>query len=278
MKILFDVLPICRKERYWTSCVLPLIICRDRFMHLRYFLELAGIPDRFIKNSYNNAEILFYTECNLKESALDWEETEAISNTTPDIVILLNIDEDKYLMFVEAKMYTLPCKEGIRRQLDEQREIADVILEKNDIARDNFRHMALFLGHCEGFIPGYNEVVCYWDQIVDKYAFFGGDYFYEILKYGAKSKHLMSEDTQSSGKNSTSKLSYEDIEKELEYLGKDFYVGRDMGINTLKSDIDTGEYEKRKYEVNTELDPAADPPPNQNWFTAEEFINMVKQK
>ncbi|MDH5680330.1 MAG: hypothetical protein OEZ36_01990 [Spirochaetota bacterium] len=62
MSDLFEKLPLCRKERYYTSCVLPQIICGNGFGRLRVFQEKLDVPVEFIRDPYTPENLSFYTE------------------------------------------------------------------------------------------------------------------------------------------------------------------------------------------------------------------------
>lgn len=103
---MFDNLPLCRKEKYFTSCVLPQILCGDRLERLHVFLEYLNVPNEFTRDSYDSDNLRFYTEYSLKESA-NWKEASDIeSKDTPDLILLLKSKRTNalFLLVIEAKM------------------------------------------------------------------------------------------------------------------------------------------------------------------------------
>ena len=220
MNDMINSLPLNRKERYWTSCVFPNIVCGGRFNRLSIFLKMAGVPDKFIKTEYSNSDICFYTEYSLKESALDWREVWHIKRDTPDIVILLRAAcGEKFLVVVEAKMYDYVTASDLAAQMRRQMPVINTIMERNAMPPENFAHVGLILSPTaefeagllaeltgaprgEGRAPDYEEGLrpagCNplrvrligWKDILDAYRECEGDYFYEMLKVACANPQL----------------------------------------------------------------------------------------
>jgi len=68
-----NILPLNRKERFYTGTVLPAIICYDNFRYLNRFFKLIRGYNRelsiFPNSDKNN--ILFQTEYSFKESVYE---------------------------------------------------------------------------------------------------------------------------------------------------------------------------------------------------------------
>lgn len=206
MNDMINSLPLNRKERYWTSCVFPNIVCGDRFRRLASFLKLAGVPNKFIKSEYSNSEICFYTEYSLKESALDWREVWQIRRDTPDIVILLRAGGgEKFLVVVEAKMYDFVNPSDLAGQMRRQMPVISTIMDRNAMPPENYAHLGLVLA-CAGefearFLDGFKGAcgegcdparvrLIGWKDVIGAYRELDGDYFYEMLKIACANPQL----------------------------------------------------------------------------------------
>lgn len=275
-----SMLPLNRKEKYWTSCVLPAIICgENKFSDLKEFLKLIKVPEKFLKESYESEEIDFYTEYCLRDSAINWDETRNLSGETPDLVVILRNESELALIFVEAKMYDKVTYKKIRIQLNKQKNIANVIMKKLEISEENFIHVALFLEEPLGFKPFKNEIVINWKQICQVYQMKSNNYFYRQLDTACKRIDLMSKGAESYGENCTQKLNYKKIVDLYKKKGN-FYVGRNGNIDQVENDCLSGKIKTYKYEINTKLNPSSDKAPGltgKNWFRATEFIKLLKK-
>jgi hypothetical protein len=195
MNDMINALPLNRKERYWTSCVFPNIVCGEKFSRLAKLLNLIGVPAKFIKSEYSNSEILFYTEYSLKESALGWDEIRPLRRDTPDIVILLKADDgDKFLVVIEAKMFDFVVAGDIKNQIARQKPVINAIAAHNKMSVGSHVHAALVYSKTPEIInaiAGPCEKVISWKDIVDFYEELAGNYFYEILKVAAANPQLI---------------------------------------------------------------------------------------
>jgi len=198
MNGLINALPLNRKEVYWTSCVLPQIICGDEFERLHIFLKAAGVPERFIKERYANGEIMFLTEYSLKESALEWPEVFRFGGYTPDLVIMLSAAGEKHLIFIEAKMFDFVMSDALLKQLENQKGVAEMIMTKNDISRANFTHIALLYSEPSApfafgkkFGGNSGEKMILWPEILKLYGALKGKYFYEMLRVACDNGQLV---------------------------------------------------------------------------------------
>ncbi len=198
MNGLINALPLNRKEVYWTSCVLPQIICGDEFESLHIFLKAAGVPERFIKDRYAKGEIMFLTEYSLKESALEWPEVYRFGGYTPDLVIMLSVAGEKHLIFIEAKMFDFVMSDALLKQLENQKGVAEMIMNKNNISRDNFTHVALLYNEPhvpfalgEKFGGNSGEKMILWPEMLKLYDSLKGKYFYEMLRNACDNGQLV---------------------------------------------------------------------------------------
>ena len=275
-----QMLPFNRKEKYWTSCVLPSIICgENNFSDLKVFLNLIKVPKRFIKDKYEDSEIDFYTEYCLRDSALDWNISEKLSGETPDLVMLIENSDEQFLIFLEAKMYDKVTSNKMRIQLNNQKKIAHIIMKNLEIKKENFMHIILFLqGPCD-FSPLKDEIVINWTEICDSYGMKSNNYFYKKLKEACGRTNLMSKGAESYGENCTERVNFRKIVNYFNANG-DFYVGRDGNIDQVEDDCITGRVKSFPYEINTHLNPSIDKAPGitgRNWFAASDFVNMLRK-
>jgi len=273
-----NTLPLNRKERYWTSCVFPQIVCNADFKDLSRFLKLIELPDRFIKPSYSNEDIIFYTEYNLKESALKWDETKSITKDTPDVLIMVKNIDEWYLVLIEAKMYDAYDPIKLKDQILAQKKIAVTILKHNNIPESNFKHVCLLLDSDDKTKKSiYPDKLIHWNDIISLYPEKSGEYFYEMLKKAVSSHELKSKGGWGgSGQNKTGTMTYNQI---IDYFNQngDFFVGRNDGIETVYDDCRTGKVRSKKYEVNIEINPDNFGPFNKNWVYARDFIDALKK-
>lgn len=195
MNDMIGALPLNRKERYWTSCVFPNIVCGDRFSRLAKLLNIIGVPAKFIRSEYSNSDILFYTEYSLKESALGWDEIRPLRRDTPDIVILLKADDgEKFLAVIEAKMFDFVVAGDLKSQIARQKPVIHAIAAHNKMSAGSHIHAALVYRKTTEImsaISGPGEKVISWNDIVDFYEELAGNYFYEILKVAAANPQLI---------------------------------------------------------------------------------------
>lgn len=272
MKSLFEMLPINRKEKFWTSCVLPALITGESFRDISGFLKLIGVPEKFIKDRYDNDEIMFTTEYCLRDSARNWPEVAKISAKMPDVVILLRIKSEIFLIFIEAKMFSRVRKEDFDFQIKEQIKIAEIILKKNKIPSGNFIHVGIFLEKPSWTELIDNLVVIDWGEVLGLYSAKKGNYFYEMLTVATEHKDLMSKVVPTFGLNKTGNMGYKQIIAKARN-GENFLVGRRyFGIDSLKQDCQNGDVYSHPYEVNTKKINK----PNKNWFTSQEFLEIVE--
>jgi hypothetical protein len=268
-------LPMNRKEANFSACVLPQIIVGNQFDQLHHFLKLIGVPDRFIKPQYLLGEIEFETEYCLKHSANTWQI--GVSGETPDLLILLNVNGDRFLVCVETKMFSSVTSPQIRRQLDDQKKILRIIMERLSVSIGNFIHVVLLLQVPAGFSPQDDEVVIRWHDILQHYKHRKTDYFYQQLETASHRLDLISNATR---KNSTGPGKYyNEIIEAFENTG-DFFVGRQGNIRQVVQDCINGTIYRFKYSVNTDLKPGLDNPPGKTgmwWFKASDFIGVLQE-
>lgn len=272
----FD-LPLNRKEKHWSACCLPHIICGDNMEHLSSFLELVGVPEKFLKKSYGIGELDFYAEYSLKDSCRDWDLK--VSGMIPDIIILIKNGSDTFLIVLECKFFGRESAKRIRKQLDAQKAIARGIMEKLGIDENNFIHTLIALELPDGFTQGEKEVILRWEDILKKYKCKEKTYFYEQLKIASSRTELISREVDSFCPYATGKWTWKKIVAYYKSVGN-FFVGRKGGINQLEADCSDEKVKSHPYQVNISLVPGKNKAPGNtgtNWFPASEFIKKLSE-
>ena len=120
-------LPMNRKEAFFTATVLPGIICCDDFAHFSHFLHVLGLRDIVIDPHPDTANILFFTEYSITESAApktvrdQFLSVSFISKERPDLLILIEQNSVKRLIAIEAKMFSAIHPRNLASQMKAQR-------------------------------------------------------------------------------------------------------------------------------------------------------------
>lgn len=186
---MIEILPLCRKEKYFTSCILPQLICGDKMERLNTFLRFLKVNDNFIHEKYSTTNLLFYTEYSLKESA-DWDELKKHkSKETPDLVLLIKskIDNSYCLIVIEAKMFNKTYPKKMKEQMESQKPIIKIIQNKLNINDKNVFHVCLLKECSPTMRSEIIERIILWNEIVELYVGLQENYFYKILKTAVES-------------------------------------------------------------------------------------------
>lgn len=279
------IIPINRKEKFYTATIFPQIICADNFANISLFLELIPKFTYQIKISpdLETNNILFLTEYSLKEALVEDHflklyKGDYKTKETPDVVIL--ITEPEYiLILIEAKMFSSSNSVELNDQMNKQRWIVDAFKEVLKIKEENIFHIGLVP---QQLIPNKSVLtdyhIVYWEEIVEKYQqIMGNNYFFNVLKIALKKFDSLSSKNASSGntyrQNNEELLSGLKI-VELHNQGKRFWVGRNYGLTgeKLANDKSSGEWRNFKYEVNFSSENC----PNRNWFSSEDFVKFMQ--
>lgn len=279
------IIPINRKERFYTATVLPQLICSDNFNNLKLFFELipnfpTGIQ---INPNVDNNNILFLTEYSLKEALVEDHFKKLYSGDyktkeTPDVVILIT-EPKYYLILVEAKMYSSSSAAELNEQMNRQRWIVDAFKAALNVDERDVYHVGLVP---KQLITNKNSVqnyhIIYWEEIINKYEnIMSNNYFFNVLKIAInKFDDLTSKNNgsiQSFRQNNEGMLTGEQI-VELHTGGEKFWIGRNLGLYgiLLAKDKETGGWIQNKYEVNF----SSEYPPNRNWFSSSDFVQFMK--
>jgi len=277
-----NLIPINRKERYYTGTVLPQIICYDNFKHIELFFKLiTNFPKEInIKPNASNNNIQFLTEYSLLESAnFNGKQYKQLPKTkdTPDVVILIT-EPELILIVIEAKMFTTPNISEFKKQIKAQQEVIKSFKENLNIKTDNIFHLGLVPKQYFSQNISTDCQMLYWENILNSYkSILQGSFFYETLHYAIENfKSLVSDSTgafSSFGKNSEDRITGNEI-LTWHKAGKRFLVGRNRGLHgaELQKDKESGGWQTYEYEVNFIVKEA----PNRNWFSSTDFVEFMK--
>ncbi len=191
-KLFKERLPINRKEVYYTSTVLPCIVCADGFAHIERLWELFGINvAQKVDATPGNANIQFLTEYNAKQSIyIDLDKARfpvtVETGETPDLLILIN-GPSPVIVGIEAKMYDAVSTGDLLDQLRAQRKNVLDLLAKG-IPGARVVQVALLpkeMAISAEAIQSEAKLV-YWEQIVEQFAdVASASYFRGVLSLAA---------------------------------------------------------------------------------------------
>lgn len=275
------LLPINRKERFYTGTVFPMIVCKDNFKYFHLFTNMLNdCTHDVIDANPENTNIQFFTEYSLKESVYG-RTKERFKGTletkdTPDIMILID-GEVKTLIAIEAKMFDFPDIDKLREQMKAQKKIIEY-LENNFLEPGKYKgyHIALLPDEYlkNGKPDGINIIT--WQDLLDAYKDVClNDYFYEMLRCALKDyKGLVGKGAESYGCNSKKKIAGIKVYNDYKAGERNTnIIGRDGGETGFMKDIKENTWMTRKYETNKNT-----VPPNINWITIEEFVRIIEEK
>lgn len=276
------MLPLNRKERFYTGTVLPMIVGGDGFHHLSRFLELCGLQDVAVEpDVYGVQNIQFFTEYSFSESVhttqdrARWPET--VEGDTPDLVI---VGED-WLLAVEAKMFHRPTIQKLNQQIAGQKALVDLWAEKMSIHPRSIRHVALLPSALVEELDDIAVDVVTWEAVVEEFKEIAPSYWLAMLR-AALNRYADSE-TYGEGLRSRSVLNFGSNAR-AKMLGQVVwnlyqsgelpfrFIGRHGGLmgKRFAADLSTGEWRNTEYEVSDAENAA-----NKNWFPIADFVAAV---
>jgi hypothetical protein len=282
---MFENPPLCRKEKYFTSCLLPQIICGDKLERLHLFLQMLNVPHEFIRESYDAENLTFYTEYSLKESA-NWKEASEIeSKDTPDLILLLKSNETNalFLLVIEAKMYNKTSAKKFREQLDNQKKIIRAIKAHNaNIAKDHILHVGLLLRIPSGLVAPDGEKLITWKEIVELYTEeIPDNYFLKMLEHAETRTDLVSGRWATGMKgrtvhnNFSDKLTISDLLLKCEKEGDSIQIGVMGGLSALRK-MTIGKIRSRKFKWDT-VSGSIGKKNKSNWIPGGRFLAEAKK-
>ena len=270
-KLLDSLLPMNRKERYFTGTVIPMIICDRNLQHLGIFTKLCGCQI----DPVDPREVQFFTEYNLKE-AIFGSSRKRFSGSpkagdTPDVLIMVG----RELIAVEAKVYDSVTTRRLQKQMDVQREVVLDYL-KRELGLDRIHHIAVLPAKLAAEIGarGFPYPIVTLEAIHSAYVgVLGPTYFTEVLRIALQRFDDLRGKGKSFGANADGKITGQEIvdrytEGSLEFVT----MGRKKGLegDLLNQDIDSGRWRTQEYEVRCDAEPV-----NPNWFRIEDFTRRI---
>jgi hypothetical protein len=272
--LLDTLLPMNRKEQYFTGTVLPMIVCAKDLQHLGAFTTLCGCSIDPVRPE----DVQFFTEYNLKESisGSDRERFKELPDAgdTPDVLIMIG----KELIAIEAKMYDTVTAQTLGAQMDRQKSVVIDIIQSNlNLEKKKIHQVALLPRPVAENIRGkLNYPVVEWETVHSEYVDLLGDsYFLEVLRLALGRYKALQSKPSTAGANADAKISGQEIyDGYKNRLQKYRTMGRQSGLKdggSLSDDIASGAWCNTLYEVAESSVPA-----NSNWFTIEEFIRLVE--
>jgi hypothetical protein len=269
------LLPMNRKERFFTGSVLPGLLSHDNLANLGVFTELCGLhvgPFEGVRAS----EIQIWSEYGFAESVFKPEDRSRFdgfdtAKDTPDVVIV----GPDWLLAVEAKVYDWPDVGALRTQLDRQKSLVDYWTTALSLDPHRVKHVALLpAGYVSEAKPNIDQDVVSWEAVADAYRRVGPNYWLDVLDVAleqwddlvSKTRHLQF------GSNSEATMTGQQIFDAFSAGTLTFaFMGRQGGLDGpgLAQDISTGGWRRRVYEVRST------PIAARNWFAVDDFIARV---
>jgi hypothetical protein len=228
-----ELLPLNRKERFYTGTVLPAIICYDNFRYLNRFLKLIRDFNKELKifPDCDKNNVLFQTEYSFKESIHEVQFKNKFKDNfetkdTPDLVIL--ITEPERILFVgEAKMFDNVKPYKLSKQMQNQEWFIKALQNELNINKKNCYHFALVPKKLVPDKQNFNYPVVYWEEIIDSYRdLLENAHFFNVLCIAIdKFEELRGKGVISYGNNMNDRWSGEKI-VDQHNSGLRFWVGR----------------------------------------------------
>ncbi len=272
-ELLDELLPMNRKERYFTGTVLPMIICDEGLEHLGVFTKMCGceidpVPPRNVQ---------FFTEYNLKESIsaddLDRFREMPIAGDTPDVLIVVGNE----LIAIEAKMYHVVSARDLNNQMERQQKRVLRLIETS-LCLEEVHHVALLPQRlAENIGSEVGPAVIHWESVLSKYKKeLGSTYFLNVLQLALDRYEALKSKPSTAGRNADAKIPGQDI---FDGFGNESFEYKTMGRGrggtgggTLQGDVADGTWHDFPYEVSMRSEPA-----NSNWTTIEEFVRLINE-
>ena len=269
------LLPLNRKERFYTGTVLPIVLAHDGFAHLHRFVELCGIQDVATPPRRDGtAPCQLISEYNFTESLVGaddprWE-VRPRPGDTPDVVLIAA----DWLIAVEAKMFDRPTTAQLARQLDRQRPFLDEWADVLSIPAQRVRHVALLPAQLAAELGPLPTAVVTWQTITDAYRVVGPAYWVGVLDVACGRWSSQVAKPRVFGRNAEAYLTGQAI---VDFWRADAlnygFMGRSGGTapgGRLAMDIASGAWRTQRYEVRAE--PLLG---NANWFPIDGFVASV---
>jgi hypothetical protein len=267
------LLPLNRKERFFTGTVFPGLVAGTGFWHIQRLLDLFGVPVSAQGGEF--AQIQFLTEYGFAESVYTDDDRakwgDAATRETPDIVIA----GPDWLLAIEAKMYHAPSAAALNEQMAAQAPIVRRWRDVLGLPAENVVHALLLparLAQREraGLV---NQRVVTWEALLNAFRGVGPRYWVSVLAE-ALDRHADLESRSIHQQNAESILTgaeiVEDAKSEAPSVG---FVGRVGGVAGARftADVESGQWRTQKYRVRSTAVPAT----NRNWMPVAAFLAAV---
>lgn len=273
---LSTLLPMNRKERFFTGTVLPGIVASDELSVLPTFLRLCGLPIDTIDEA-ERSRVQFWTEYGFAESLFTDDDRARFDDAqtprdTPDVVI---VGAD-WLVAVEAKMYDKPSLASLQTQLTRQGDLVAYWTDRLGFDRERVKQVLLLPeAYARELGPVEDVPTVTWEAVAEAHAGLASTYWLTVL-WAALDHYddLASRSIQSFGTNATDQLTgAEIIEQYRSGRHTVDYVGRGGGPygQRFESDLSTGGWRTQLYEVRSE------PLTARNWFPVRLFVDRVQR-
>lgn len=271
------LLPLNRKERYYTGTVLPMIVASDGFAHLYRLLNLCGLNiDPVEGNPLEGLHpVEFFTEYSFAESRFTAADRSRFPDAptdadTPDVVII----GTDWLLAIEAKVFHNPLPQALNHQMERQKVLVDYWRKTLGFDADRVRHVLLLPQRLP--VDGVTFPVVTWEQVLEAYRVVGPAYWTAMLANALERYEDLVSVEATFGRNAHGHLTGQQIVNAhaagtLEYA----FMGRGGGLNgpALGEDVATGRWRTQRYEVRRDPMPGKD-----NWFEIAAFIQATTQQ
>lgn len=268
------LLPMNRKERYFTGTVLPAIVAERNFAHLHLLTDLCGLDVEPLQ-AHQVCELQFWTEYGFAESRFSEADRLRFPDApsgrdTPDVVI---VGAD-WLLAIEAKLFDWPAAASLRRQLQIQSELVEYWTRTLGIDSDRVAHVALLPATYAEQLAALDHQIVTWEQLETEFTPLVQTYWTRVLRTAlqryddlvSKNRGLdfgKNADAHCTGKEVVTRFGEGTLE--FEYMGR----AQGLGGRPLSEDIASGSWRERMYEVRRE---PIDAP---NWFPIAEFLARI---
>ena len=265
------VLPLNRKERFYTGTVLPALLFHNGLHNFYSFLQQIKRFPSEISESSTADNFLFYTEYSLRDSIRDTEQT--ITGETPDVIIMI-LEPARALIFIEAKMFARGSQAELTGQIRQQRQVVgEQLRESCSVDESSFYHLALVPGKLSVESTDRYQVLNWEFFLGNPDLMVEGNYFYNYLRYALENYDSLVSPKSTATTCETREIGRVLYEK-IKQRGLDLWVGRQGGLQTIREDIVSGKWLSHVYFVNSQK-PATGRPGN--WISGQEFLRLVDE-
>lgn len=267
------LLPLNRKERFYTGTVLPMIATGAGFTELHRLLAVCGLADISLDDP---AAVQFFTEYSFAESVFTEDDQSRFKHRplnadTPDVVI----SGPGWLLAIEAKMFHRPNAASLNAQYQRQSALVDYWAARLGPHPDLVRHVLLLpRALAEKTATAVTAPVVTWESVHDAYRNTAPVYWLDVLRHALDSYDKLASKDSLWGQNAQQKLPGGEIVAAWKSANPLVaWVGRAGGLTgkLLAADVDSGAWRSQPYEVSST------PPSGKaaNWFPVAEFIALV---